>query len=347
MRPILREVALWSSLAGVLAMLGFLFLGSGLLQGTVDKPKLLVTAWGQQQMIGMSCRRRDTVIKHLFGHFFAGGKSAWLCWLHRFMPAQENRSDVFMLLSAGCCKFSTAGTEGMSCNTAAWSGLSVPGVWLVAPGADFVLRALPLSLASLSGDTFHGRVSSHLSNISTLVIFFSLGVCHAVHHCLINYFTWVLSLAPAVFHMPSAGDTSPCCRAVLHSAFSTLGTGQVRGTVSNRTQLFCLLRSPPMLCYGLRPLRTCTSFTLSHQFQLNSSTERAGLAASQDTHLLCHFKSQPWLLSCLYSTACKEHKHQESKLPLLPIQSMFCKWVFSAVSYQQERALGNSSTAMW
>lgn len=77
----------------------------------------------------------------------------------------------------------------MSCNTAAWSGLSIPGVWLVAPGADFVLRALTLSLASLSGDTFHGRVSSHLSNISTLVIFFSLGVCHAVHHCLINYFT--------------------------------------------------------------------------------------------------------------------------------------------------------------
>lgn len=137
------------------------FLGSGLLQGAVDKPRLLVTAWGQQQMVGMSCRKRDTVIKHPFGHFLTEGKSVWLCWLHRFMLVQENRSDVFMLLSARCCKFSTAGTEGTSCNTAAWSGLNVLGLWLVAPGAVFVLRALPPPLASLSGAT--GGTRGHLS----------------------------------------------------------------------------------------------------------------------------------------------------------------------------------------
>ena len=99
-------------------------------------------------------------------------------------------------------------------------------------------------------DTFHGHVSSHLSGISTLVIFLSSRVCHAVRHCLINYFTSVLSLplAPAVFCVLSARGMSRHCRAVLRSAFSVPGTGQVRSTTSNRTRLFCLLQSPPMLC---------------------------------------------------------------------------------------------------
>lgn len=68
-----------------------------------------------------------------------------------------------MLLSAGGCKFSTAGTEGTSRDTAAWSGLGTPCPQLVAPGvgADFVLGALPPSLASLSEATAGTR--GHLS----------------------------------------------------------------------------------------------------------------------------------------------------------------------------------------
>ena len=50
------------------------------------------------------------------------------------MLVQGNRSDVFMLLSSGGCKFSTAGTEGTSRNAAAWSGLGTPGPRLAGPG---------------------------------------------------------------------------------------------------------------------------------------------------------------------------------------------------------------------
>lgn len=113
MRLAPREVALWSRSQACGQCQHFSSTPLGSSKGLWRSPSWWSQREGHRELYTCHTAGERQWLNIIFiGHFHMGSKSAWLCWLRRFMLVQGNRSGVFMLLSAGGCKFFPTGAEG-------------------------------------------------------------------------------------------------------------------------------------------------------------------------------------------------------------------------------------------